>query len=566
MLIVLVSWFYIFITLLNFGYLGRLFFKNSFAVNKLIHLVLGLITLMFIGHIWAFFSGFNANFHFFLLFVNLLISLIYRKEIIIYIKDILKAVIKIKLKSKILLLVIFFLVLAKSASLGSRLDNENYYIQSIQWLNEYGFFKGLGNLHLYFCQTSGWHVLQSIFSFDFTDFAFNDLGSFMLLLFNIYAIITYQSKYGSSLLLIGLPVLNFILLEFTIVPSPDFGIIMIFLVVVHLFLKNFAQPDSNTFYLIFLLSLSAMLIKVTGIGLFVFPIILLYKIRNKSLRFWLKLLSTSLIFVSIWIGKNLIISGYPFFPSDYFSEYFNIKHQVPKELFDFSLRKDMLYEFFATPEEVNNLSYFELFWKWLTRSKVSFIFNVSLILYVLIIPLWIIRFKNKPAYWYIYLSFIGQLIFLAITSPQYRFAIQYLFIFSLMIFIFHIGKKTKFLLFSFSQLIVLYFILYPLRYDKISSTNFHLNPSVFRVQNLIYPAPNSSISSKYEIINMGNLKYYTPVKNVYFWSNGDCKLPCLNDRQLHYFKHYFNYIPQLIDNDNLSKGLYSKKLNKKNIK
>ena len=46
---------------------------------------------------------------------------------------------------KILLAFSSFLILAQSATLPFIIDNESYYIQTIKWLNEYGFVKGLAN-------------------------------------------------------------------------------------------------------------------------------------------------------------------------------------------------------------------------------------------------------------------------------------------------------------------------------------------------------------------------------------------------------------------------------------
>jgi hypothetical protein len=72
------------------------------------------------------------------------------------------------------------------------IDNETYYIQTIKWLNEFGFVKGLANLHPFFAQTSGWHILQSAFSFSYLPFSNNDLNGFCLLLGNLFAAFRLQ--------------------------------------------------------------------------------------------------------------------------------------------------------------------------------------------------------------------------------------------------------------------------------------------------------------------------------------------------------------------------------------
>ena len=57
--------------------------------------------------------------------------------------------ISIPITIKMLLLFSSLLLLAQSATSPFIIDNETYYIQTIKWLNEYGFVSGLANLHLF---------------------------------------------------------------------------------------------------------------------------------------------------------------------------------------------------------------------------------------------------------------------------------------------------------------------------------------------------------------------------------------------------------------------------------
>nr|WP_127845006.1 hypothetical protein [Psychroflexus aestuariivivens] len=460
-----------------------------------------------------------------------------------------------------MIFIISLLILAKSASLGRVLDNENYYVQTIKWLNEYGFVEGLANLHLFFGQSSGWHVLQSVFSFHFLNVKFNDFDAFLLQVLNIYALKTLYFQKKSFQFLVFIPVLNWFILEFCVVPSPDFGVIFSSIILCFLFLRSFTNPKPQDFYLALLVFLSAMLIKVTAIGLLVFPLVLFFKLKSKSFKFYIKTISLVLVFASLWVGKNLVISGYPLFPSDSFSELFTLNHQIPEALYNFSLRKEKLLEFFASTKEVELLSTFDLFWKWLTHSKVSLIFNLSLLLSVIVIPILILRLKLKSAIWWIYLSFIAQLVFLAMTSPQYRFALHYLVIFALLFLsLSRFALKYRLLILSFSQIVVIWFLLFPIRYGEISSKNYQLESEIFQLKNFVVPAPNSAIDSEYEIKRVGNMNYYSPVEPVYFWSTGDGDLPCVNEKQLKYFSHKIKYRPQLKDSTELSKGFYSEKI------
>lgn len=558
MLIILISWCYIFITLLNFGFLATSILKTS-KPNKLLNLGLGLSSVLILGHVWAFFDGFDSVFHLVLLVLNFSLGIFFRHDISRYLGESFKAIIELAPSLKTLLGVLFLLILAKSASLGAVLDNENYYIQTIKWLNEYGFVKGVGNLHLFFGQTSGWHVLQSVFSFHFLDIELNDLGGFLLLMLNLYAVKELKSQDFS--LICGLPVLNFLVLEFAIVPSPDFGIVLFSILIVFHFFKSFAQPKQEDVMLLLLFFLSAMLIKITAFGLIVFPMVLLLKLKNLSIQFYSKLLLVAIGFSLLWIGKNIIITGYPLFPSEAFSGVFSLNHQIPENLYNYSLRKDKLFEFFVSVQDLNSMSKTELFWKWLTHSKLGIIFNLIILSLLVFVPILITKSKTQKRYWWIYASFVIQILFLALTSPQYRFMLHYIVIFVLLLFgVLFKNYKLKLSVLFLSQAITLWFIVFPVRYNALTSKNYQLESVGFQLKNILRPAPNSSILSEYETIKMGNLKYHSPKEEVYFWNTGDGKLPCVNETQLNYLMTQTGFRPQLRDSTDLSKGFYAEKV------
>ena len=560
MLLILISWCYIFITLVNFGFVATKILQFPLQ-NKLLHLVLGLSIILITSHIWAFFEGFGIVFHIFLLLSNVFIASVFKLELIQFFKEIQRTLFHFSRTYQILLLVILLLFLAKSASMGSFIDNENYYVQTIKWLNQYGFVKGLANFNLLLGQTSGWHVLQSAFSFHFLNIDFNDIGGFFLFILNVYAFKLAYRKSQSIQLLIWLPALNWFILEFCTVPSPDFGIILFGIILVSLFLKTYKNPTKTDAYISFILFLSAILIKVTAIGLFIFPMVLLFKLEKKSLFFYLKNTGLLFLFALLWIGKNLVISGHPFYPSNLLSNFFELTHQVPDALYNFSLRKDKLFEFFATTKEVKSLSILALFWRWLTYSKVSMFFNISLMLSIFVIPFLITRLKSKAKFWWVYASFVFQLIFLVFTSPQYRFAIHYLIIFCVLFLnINKIASKYRISIFALSQILVLYFILFPIQFSQLSSKNYTLKSSSFQLENVVIPISNSSIQTTYKTNTIGNLKYYSAVDTFYLWVSGDGDLPCINDTQLLFTAQKTRFVPQLIDSLNLSKGFFAKKI------
>ena len=188
MTLIFLSWIYIFFTTINLGFsLDKIIYLNqrNFATTSF----LGLFSATVLGCIWAIFGRLNIEFHIFILVINVFVIIKYNNDIITIYKLFYKKIRELEFALQFFLAVITILILAQCASIPYIIDNESYYIQTIKWLNEFGFVKGLANLHIFFAQTSGWHVTQSIFNFSFLYKNFNDLSGFCLLLGNIFAVL-----------------------------------------------------------------------------------------------------------------------------------------------------------------------------------------------------------------------------------------------------------------------------------------------------------------------------------------------------------------------------------------
>src|SRR5690606_4708107 len=139
--------------------------------------------------------------------------------------------------------ILFFFILMQSATKPYMGDNETYYVQTIQWLNQYGLVKGLGNLHIFFAQTSGWHILQSGLNFGFVSHSLNDLNGFLLIMatfFWLFHLNKFFSSHISMDLFLGfMPFLNLIFFLFVSSPSPDLPIFIFSQIIFYLFYKNY---------------------------------------------------------------------------------------------------------------------------------------------------------------------------------------------------------------------------------------------------------------------------------------------------------------------------------------
>ncbi len=562
MVLIILSWIYIIITTINLGFFTNkvLSLKND---NFVITSILGLFATTIFASIWAVFDRINIEFHWFLLLVNLLIFIKYKSDILkIY------SAFKSQFKNlewilKSYLIIITFLIVAQCASIPYVIDNESYYIQTIKWLNEYGFVRGLVNLHFFLGQLSGWHITQSAFNFSFLYQNFNDLSGFCLLLGNIFAIeklSAYFKNNNKIYLIVGLlPFVNLLFFQFISAPSPDVPVYILTFILFFYFLNNYKTISVENFNLIVLLVLFLLYIKNTTL-VFVFIPIILFKINYKILaKNLLKPIVLATLVLSLFILKNMIICGSPVFPYKLF-QFTSLEYAIPDQIEHFYYNELKLYGYFVDAEQYKAMSGWDLFRQWLSLPKLNGLFNKSIIGLIIVCPFFIYKFFNKKAIWILYILMVVQLLLLFETSPQFRFFINYVMFFSLFCFTCIFYQKKIVLLFLYLSLIPAIIILFlPVNLNNFSNYKFMQRVSNFSFENSIYPYKNTKYNTTFETIVDGNLKYNSPVNNSFFWGSGDGDLPCVNKVQIAYFKKYFYIVPQM-RTDTIKDGFYPKKV------
>ncbi|WP_338840742.1 LIC_10190 family membrane protein [Flavobacterium ginsenosidimutans] len=562
MLLITISWIYILFTTIN---LGVGFDKTMKLSNKnfVITSILGLFSTTILVSIWAIFGRINIEFHIVLILLNIFSLLKFRNSIIDLYKSFLSELQQLQKSLKIILSIVSVLIILQCASIPFVIDNESYYIQTIKWLNEYGFVKGLANLHLFYGQTSGWHITQSVFNFSFLYKSFNDLSGFCLLLGNIFAIqkLNEYSKNGNkNYLLIGLlPLFNIFFFQFISAPSPDIPVYIFSFIFFFYFLDNFKQITSETFDLLLVLVLFLLYIKNTTITFAIFPLVLLaFNFKSLSGKLLKPILLSTLVIVLFFI-KNLIICGSPLFPSKIFTA-FATDYAIPSTIQTFYYDNLKYYGYFITAEQYNSMSVWDLFVRWITLPKLNGLFNKLSVFFILVLPFFIYKFKNEKALWLLYVNMILQICLLLITSPQYRFFIHFVLFFSPFCLICLIqNKKTINALLVLSQIPIAIILFFPFNLSKFANHKSLMEISTFSSNNIVFPFQNSKNNTSFEIIQLGNLKYNSPQKNDFLWASGNGDLPCVNKKQIDTFEKYFQYIPQMRTHE-LKDGFYAKKI------
>ena len=562
MLLIILSWVYIVFTTINLGFGVDKLFKlqnKDFVVTS----VLGLFATTILASFWAIFGRINIEFHYLLLTLNLLIFLKFKDDIFSIYTTFINELKTLSKNLKYYLAIITFCIIAQCSSIPYVIDNESYYIQTIKWLNEYGFVKGLVNLHFFLGQVSGWHITQSALNFSFLYKNFNDLSGFCLLLGNIFAIQklnTFFENNDTKYLIVGLfPLFNLFLFQFISAPSPDIPVYVFTFVILFYYIEKHNKISPEIFNLLVILILFTFYIKNTTVTFFLIPLLVLilnYKILSKKL---LKPTLITIVVTGLFVAKNMIICGSMVFPSKLFNS-LNMDYSIPDTIEQFYYDQLKYYGYFIDLNQYNSMSVQDLFLRWLTLPKMNGLFNKISILLVLIVPILLYKFQNKKEYWSLYFLMLIQLILLFATSPQYRFFMNFIFFFSLFcLTLFIKRKKPIYFLLQLSLFASLIVVFLPVNLNRFSNYKFMMEISNFSSTNIIFPHKNTKFDTPFETIKKGNLIYNSPIKNDFFWSSGDGNLPSVNKEQIEYFEKYFHIILQLLTK-NIKDGFYAKEL------
>jgi hypothetical protein len=463
----------------------------------------------------------------------------------------------LNLTSKLIIFSILFFSLLKCAQLPFIIDNESYYLQTIKWFNEYGFVKGLGNLHFFFAQTSPFHALQAGFNFNFLTNRINDLNGLILVLSSVYFTLEFKKKYleNKKIHWIGLIIFfNILFFQFINAPSPDLLIMLLSQVIFYLYIDQ--EDNISNFKVITILFLFIFFIKIiiAPIGLII--LLILYKDINRIIFF----VVLSVLLMIILIFKNIIITGYPLFPFNFFA--LDVNWRMPENLLNFiiDITKNAGY---AKEVFVKNLSLFTKLSLWLKLGGINIFFNYGIIL-LFVLALFIREFKVNIKYKRLYLVMLVHFLILLLTSPQFRFFLAEFIFLSVIILQFIIN----YLKINFRNICLLILtttllqipIIELVDYKIFTQNKLHQTKTNYRWSQVFIPEKNSKYSHViYENIKDGNLEYSSPKENFFFYGTGDGNLPCVNKVQIDYFKKYYFIIPQL-RTGNLKDGFYAKKI------
>lgn len=555
MLLLLICWCYLGFTFLNLGFVFQKITKIK-SNDCILTIIFGMFFTTILASIFAIYGRIHFEFQVFLIALQCLTIVKFRKALYVVYQSFWEQIKSLSNALKIFLLTTAHLLLIQAVSNSNFIDNETYYIQTIKWLNEYGFVKGLVNLHPFLGQTSGWHILQSAFSFSYLPFSNNDLNGFCLLLGNLFGAFRLHDyfKNGHQVhLWFGLlPLANVFLLSFSNVPSTDLAIAIFSMVLFYYFIKN-ENDETMTFNVLLLLTIFIVYIKITALPLMLLPFLFLAIHFKKMTAKIIMSLAIGLLVLILFTIKNTIITGLPLFPSLLFQNVVAVDYALPMSLYDFSFESSKCFSFFISGQAYAESNGFQIFLKWLTHS----FFNGFVMILLIVIPYFINRFFNSKAAWMVYGVMVFQFVFIWFTSPQFRFMIPFAMLFCLFLISLMLSTEKKIYMSFFASIfLILFLMMVPPKLGQHQTKINFVNDS-FSESKLLYPNPNSNLKTTFEAKNIGNMHYFSPDTTVYIWATGDGKLPCVNAKQIKYLQKRLGIFPQCRTN-NIKDGFYSK--------
>jgi len=559
MVLILLSWLYVFFTSMAVGVGFSRFFRLK-SLTVVITGILGLFCITLWASCWAIFGPIHVGFHVSLLILSITLGYYCKTDFLNMIKGLRAQIAAFPLSIKTLVSISSVFILAQSATLPFIADNETYYIQTIKWLNEYGYVPGLANLHLFLGQTSGWHITQSVYSFSFLYDRFNDLNGYLVLIANFWAFQKLNSYFtnGNKLdLVFGLLPLSYVFLfQFVSAPSPDLPVYLIGFIVFSMYLELQINFDLEKFSTIAILVLFAIYIKITAVVLLILPLLFLikYSALLKSQLVRLQLVSGLVLF--LFAVKNIILTGYPLYPLRVFP---CTDYAVPTEIMGYFFSREMMHSFYMGFGAFQDASVFYFFKQYFLHSGIDSIIGLATVILIVISPLVISKYYPKQKIHDIYFVFIILLVLMAFSSPQYRFYVYFTIFFGLIFLAIVLTKKKLIIgLLSLSLVLTGILVFVPMSFSTLTQNKLLSHNSTFQLENSFFPKPNSKADFDYTEFREGNLNYYSPADAELFWITGNGNLPCVGFEQLYYFEKAFHVIPQL-RGETLGEGFYAKK-------
>ena len=318
-------------TLLNFGWifistfllgfalltvLGKCFNKNLLSIDFI--LVTGLMTAAVYAQVMSLIYKVRTLASLFLFLIILVIAVLFHKTLLDWIRKLL-ADRRMLYGSIIILMMLTFMGMIVACQPASFYDTGLYHAQAIHWIEDYGYVKGLGNLHNRFAYNSSFLCLQALYSWVFINGqSLHGMNAYIGIVMAGYALLSFQGgkakRTNHVADMLNIAFLLYICNSLGGMESPgtDFFAMCLML---YLLARWFRCQCIEEKYVLCILAAFGVTLKLS-----IAPIVLLaavpaiYLIKEKRWKETAVCLGTGFLAVLPFLVRNVMISGYLVYP------------------------------------------------------------------------------------------------------------------------------------------------------------------------------------------------------------------------------------------------------------
>jgi hypothetical protein len=312
---------------------GFLFYKYILRKNEtqqtIFCFITGLIFLTLLVQLLVLFIPLDFYVHIGLALILLISAIVKWKEFRQAFQFLLNEIKALTILSKSLFFILWIMLLLINAGPALMDDTDSYHIQMTKWIQEYGSVPGIANLHERFGFNSSWFSSVAFFSFSSdTTGGYTALNGVLSLWFCYYLLFGFSRFVKTNLFPAAISFL--VLLAFSLAVWPmtrgnaataNYDFIAIVLVLI-LFLESFLSKETDAALSVEWLIWPVYLFTVRIINfpfLLLSTFVLIFLYRKKMLTNYLLPLACCLLLIIPFLVRNIIVSGYPFYPSTYFN-------------------------------------------------------------------------------------------------------------------------------------------------------------------------------------------------------------------------------------------------------
>ena len=336
-----------------------------------------------------------------------------------------------------------FVALVFSASPPAYYDDGLYYWQFIKWMNEYAIVPGLGNLHPRLAFNSNWHLLSATFSMSFLgQGTFTDLNGLLHLLIVIYAFDGVKGLLNkeytiSNALQASLIIPTHLIVGYFNAPSADVAVVYFIWVAFVMLLQKIETATLGQFdrYSLVIIALCTYVctVKLSAFAIGIIPIYLTLKELTKGKGSHVAISAIIALLIALpWLGRNLVLSGYLFFPF-YQLDLFSFDWKVPQALVieEASYIEAFAINAFLPYPEVNEMGFAEWFPTWLSSLRAS---NKGILALVMLLAVGHLSlffvgimkkgrtfFQQQEGYILLFITLFAGMAFWFFKAPDFRF-------------------------------------------------------------------------------------------------------------------------------------------------